>query len=117
MVRREQYVRLERQLRVDGRLRIEMTFAEVARAIGEQLPESAYFHPAWWGSDPKHTQAVWLDAGYVASPNLTAERVTFTKSATETRLENLLTKDPFHPVYASWICKTWSALAVRAGRR
>jgi hypothetical protein len=39
---RVQYVRLERQLRVDGRLRIEMTFAEVARAIGEQLPESAY---------------------------------------------------------------------------
>jgi len=80
MVRREQYERLERQLRVDGRLCIEMTFAEVARAIGEQLPGSAHRHPAWWGSDPNHTQAVWLDAGYVASPNLTTERVTFTKS-------------------------------------
>jgi hypothetical protein len=34
--------------------------------------------PDWWGSDPKHTQAVWLDAGYTAHPNLTAERVIFT---------------------------------------
>ncbi len=63
MIRREQYQRLERHLRAAGRPRIEMTFAELAQVIGEQLPPSAYQHPAWWGSDPKHTQAVWLDAG------------------------------------------------------
>jgi hypothetical protein len=84
MIRREQYERLERHLRADGRPRIEMTFAEAARAIGEQLPRSAYHHPAWWGSDPNHTQAVWLDAGYVASPNLTAERVTFRRTSPAT---------------------------------
>jgi hypothetical protein len=80
MVQREQYERLERHLRSVGRPRIEMTFTEVAKTIGEQLPRSAYQHSAWWGSDPKHTQAVWLDAGYVASPNLTAQRVTFTRT-------------------------------------
>ena len=80
MVQREQYERLERHLRALGRPRIEMTFDEVAQAIGDRLPRSAYQHPAWWGSDPKHTQAVWLDAGYVASPNLTAQRVIFTKT-------------------------------------
>ncbi len=58
-----------------------MTFGEVASVIGEHLPQSAYQHPAWWGSDPKHTQAVWLDEGYLASPNLTADRVTFTTNA------------------------------------
>ncbi|MGI8333871.1 DUF7662 domain-containing protein [Actinomadura scrupuli] len=78
MVRREQYQRLERHLRADGRPRIEMTYAEVASVIGAQLPRSAHDHPAWWGSDPKHTQAVWLDAGYTAHPNLTAQRVIFT---------------------------------------
>ena len=57
-----------------------MTFAEVAQVIGEPLPPSAYQHPAWWGSDPKHTQAVWLAAGYVASPNLTAQMVVFTRT-------------------------------------
>jgi hypothetical protein len=79
VIRREQYQRLERHLQVDGRLRIDMTFAEVAGVIGEGLPDSAFHHPAWWASDPKHTQAVWLDAGYTASPNLTAQKVTFTK--------------------------------------
>lgn len=79
MVRREQYERLEQYLRADARPRIEMTFAEVTGAIAEELPRSAYEHPAWWGSDPKHTQAVWLDAGYVASPNLKAEKVIFTR--------------------------------------
>jgi hypothetical protein len=86
MVRHEQYERLARHLRTDARPRIEMNFAEVARAIGEELPRSAYHHSAWWGSDPKHTQAVWLDAGYVASPNLSAERVTFTRKSKASRL-------------------------------
>jgi hypothetical protein len=80
MIRREQYQRLERHLQAVGRPRIEMTFAELAQVIGEQLPPSACQHPAWWGSDPKHTQAVWLDAGYTASPNLTAQKVVFTKT-------------------------------------
>lgn len=80
MVRRDQYERLERHLRVDGHGRIEMTFSEVSAVIGAPLPRSAFDHPAWWGSDPKHTQAVWLDAGYLARPNLTAQRVVFTKT-------------------------------------
>ena len=57
-----------------------MTFAELAQVIGEKLPPIACQHPARWGSDPKHTQAVWLDAGYTAIPNLTAQRVVFTKT-------------------------------------
>jgi hypothetical protein len=79
VIRREQYQRLERHLQAVGSLRVEMTFAEVAQVIGERLPDSAYEHPAWWGSDRKHTQSVWLDAGYAASPNLTAQKVAFTK--------------------------------------
>ena len=80
MVRREQYERLERHLRGVDRQRIEMSFAEVAQVVGEHLPRSAYQYAAWWGSDSKHTQAVWMDAGYVASPNLSAQKVIFTRS-------------------------------------
>lgn len=58
-----------------------MTFSEVAAVIGAALPQSAFNHSAWWGTDPKHSQAVWLDAGYQARPNLTAQRVTFIKTA------------------------------------
>ncbi|MFG3439912.1 hypothetical protein ACGF0J_21915 [Nonomuraea sp. NPDC047897] len=77
MISREQYECLARHLQDDGRDHIELTFTEVARVIGEELPASASRHTAWWGSDPKHTQAIWLDAGYVARPNLTAGHVTF----------------------------------------
>lgn len=79
MVAREQYERLERHLRADGRQRIDMTFDEVAAVIGEALPASARRHNAWWASDPKHSHCVWPDAGYRASPNLTAGRVVFTR--------------------------------------
>jgi hypothetical protein len=80
VIRREQYQRLERHLRAAGRPRIEMTFAEVAQVIGDLLPPSAFQHPAWWGSGPKHAQAVWRAAGCTASPNLTAQKVVFTKT-------------------------------------
>jgi hypothetical protein len=53
-----------------------MSFAQVSRIIGEELPPSAFKHPAWWGSDPKHTQAVWLDVGYLAKPHLSTRQVT-----------------------------------------
>ncbi|WP_208868800.1 hypothetical protein, partial [Microbispora triticiradicis] len=65
VVAREQYERLARYLEQDGHERIEMTFAQVARTIGEELPASAYKHPAWWGSDPStrkpygSTSATW----------------------------------------------------------
>ncbi|MEU4328978.1 hypothetical protein AB0F48_27615 [Nonomuraea dietziae] len=57
-----------------------MTFAEVAAVIGAPLPRSAFNYPGWWGADPTHTQAVWLDAGYQARANLTAQRVAFIKT-------------------------------------
>lgn len=57
-----------------------MTFAEVAAVIGAPLPHSAFRHPAWWGTDPEHTQAVWLDVGYQARPDLRTQRVAFIKT-------------------------------------
>jgi hypothetical protein len=81
MVQREQYERLKQHLRADGRLRIDMTIREVERIVGDELPYSAHHYPAWWGRDPKHTQAVWLDAGYTAHPDLVMKLVTFTRDA------------------------------------
>jgi hypothetical protein len=86
MVWRVQYERLARHLEADGRPRIVMTIAEAERIVGEKLPNSARDHPAWWGSDPNHTQAVWLDAGYIASPDLRGGTVTFTKSLPQVRV-------------------------------
>ncbi|MFC4534606.1 DUF7662 domain-containing protein [Sphaerisporangium dianthi] len=80
MVAREQYERLARHLQEDGRGQIDMTFIQIAQIVGDDLPPSALKHPAWWASDPKHTQAVWLDVGYVARPNLRTRLVSFVQA-------------------------------------
>lgn len=44
---------------------ISMTFAEVERMIGAELPVSALQYQPWWANDPTHVQGkVWLDAGF-----------------------------------------------------
>jgi hypothetical protein len=80
VIRREQYERLERHLRADGRGRIEMTSPKSLQSSARLCPPSAFNRSAWWGTDPKHTQATWLDAGYQAHPNLTAQHVVFTRT-------------------------------------
>ncbi|WP_187281079.1 hypothetical protein [Nonomuraea sp. C10] len=67
--------------RIPGRRgQIDMTFAQIAQIVGNDLPPSAFKYPAWWASDPKHTQAVWLDVGYVARPDLGTRQVRFVKA-------------------------------------
>ncbi|WP_433227933.1 DUF7662 domain-containing protein [Actinomadura formosensis] len=57
-----------------------MSFAEVSAVIGAALPDSAAKYSQWWETDPQHTQAAWLDAGYQALPNRGAQSVTFVKT-------------------------------------
>lgn len=85
MVSREQYERLAGQLESDGRPQIVLSIASIERIIGEELPASARKHRAWWGSDPKHTESVWLDVGYVARPDFPAGTVTFNKGTPQVR--------------------------------
>ena len=63
--------------------RIVFTFDEVARLIGEELPESAYKHPEWWENETStkgHSQSrAWMKAGYHAEADLKKEIVSFTK--------------------------------------
>ena len=62
--------------------RIVFTFDEVARLIGEELPESACKHPEWWANensdDSSHVQRhAWMKAGYKASADLDKRIVVF----------------------------------------
>ncbi|THF86650.1 hypothetical protein E7T09_11185 [Deinococcus sp. KSM4-11] len=45
--------------------RIQMSFADVRRAHGSDLPASAAIYRAWWANDPNHSQAkAWLSSGW-----------------------------------------------------
>jgi hypothetical protein len=59
-----------------------MTFAGVEEVLGFPLPKMARERPQWWGNETsgKRTQcAAWMGAGFLARPNLKAEKVTFEK--------------------------------------
>lgn len=44
-----------------------LTFLEIEKIIGKELPQSAYKHQAWWGNTRSGTyiqSAAWLEAGF-----------------------------------------------------
>jgi hypothetical protein len=62
---------------------VTMTFSEVEKVLGNQLPPSAHKHPAWWANetDGRHLHArAWTEAGWKARPDLGAKCVTFVKA-------------------------------------
>jgi hypothetical protein len=63
-----------------------MTFGEVERILGFDLPAAARRHPAWWEyADPTTGQhqysRAWILAGMKAAVNLTAQRVAFERTS------------------------------------
>lgn len=49
--------------------------SQLESMLGSQLPPSARTYQAWWGSG--HTQAVWIEYGFVARPSLGSGTVRF----------------------------------------
>jgi hypothetical protein len=45
---------------------VALTFAEIERITGAELPPKAQHYPAWWSNNPTNNvmTKVWLDAGY-----------------------------------------------------
>jgi len=43
----------------------ELSFDEITKVMGAQLPKSAYDHRAWWANTESHSQALaWISAGW-----------------------------------------------------
>jgi hypothetical protein len=62
---------------------VKLTFDEIEKIIGGDLPTSARTHRAWWANDPQaHPQSqLWLDAGWRRSYlNMTEGIVTFQRT-------------------------------------
>ena len=60
------YAPLAAHLREVGQETVPMTFADIERIIGTNLPPSAFKHRPWWSNN--HANSVitrsWLEAGY-----------------------------------------------------
>ena len=76
------YQPLAIHLHQSGRNSIAMTFAEVERIIGTNLPPSAFKYRAWWSNNPMNSviTRAWLDAGYkTANVDMSKHRLIFKK--------------------------------------
>lgn len=65
---------------------VSLTFEEIEKILGFELPPSAYKYPAWWSNaskgDHSHSHS-WQDAGYKAkgySSSIHRKKMTFIKS-------------------------------------
>jgi len=60
------YEPLERYLKIAGKPRLSITFAQIEKILGSPLPSSARRYPAWWSNNEgSHVQAqAWLQSGY-----------------------------------------------------
>ncbi len=66
-----------------------LTFAEIEALIGHALPEAARREQAWWtpGGESGASSgqvAAWTGAGRVVTPNLLAQRATFSRASERT---------------------------------
>ena len=62
---------------------IPMTFKEVEKIIGRDLPPSAYRHRPWWANEARgHSHAkAWLDAGYETEQvNMESRKLVFRRA-------------------------------------
>ena len=61
---------------------LQMTFQEIERVLGKELPRSAFDYRAWWANDPTKPQSTaWLDEGWRANAvSMTDRRLTFVRT-------------------------------------
>ena len=104
------YAPLAAHLREVGQETVPMTFADIERIIGTNLPPSAFKHRPWWSNNPANSVITrsWLEAGYktanvdmagqklvFASPRRTGRRPRPAAGCFETRCESPRPLTPF----------------------
>ena len=67
MAKGQSFIGLTAYLEKCGKDEIELSFSEVERILGFQLPDSAYLHQPYWSNSGSHPIASgWLNAGYLS---------------------------------------------------
>lgn len=76
------YGPLAEHLRESSQTTVHMTFDEIERVLGTQLPPSAFKHRAWWSNNPNNSviTSAWLEAGYkTANVDMPGRKLEFKK--------------------------------------
>ena len=87
MAKGDKFIELTTYLKNCGKDEIKMTFSDIEKILGFQLPDSAYLYPALWSNSESHSIAFgWLNAGYLTRQvNIPMQTVEFIKEANPSR--------------------------------
>ena len=78
------YAPLAAYLRSSGQDSVTMSFDDIERIIGAELPHSALTHRAWWSNNPTNSvmTRAWLEAGYKTEKvDMAGKTLVFVKTA------------------------------------
>ena len=78
------YAALETYLLESGQEVVSMTFGDIEKIIGADLPPSAFKHRPWWSNNPSNSVITnsWLKAGYkTENVDMAGEKLVFVKTA------------------------------------
>ena len=89
-IKKRDYTILGRYLNISKEKVVTLSFEDIEVLIGEVLPDSAYFHRAWWGNNNKgHSQAgAWLDVGWRIQSVDLGNKVIFIKTTDKNILKH-----------------------------
>ena len=82
---KSKYSALEETLKKFSGDHISMTFSEIERIIGRELPPSAFDHRPWWSNNPSNSSitSAWLNAGFKTEQvDMKARRLVFRRIGT-----------------------------------
>ncbi|MGO4350657.1 hypothetical protein AB4Z25_01840 [Rhizobium sp. RAF36] len=102
------YEPLGEYLRHQRRAHIPMTFMDIERILGKELPASK-LHRAWWSNNANNNVMTkqWLDAGYeTESVDIASERLVFRRvesASTASDGDIPVTELPDHPIFGCMV--------------
>jgi hypothetical protein len=74
------YAPLENHLAGHSEGAVSMTYEEMQKMLGFELPSSAYKHRAWWSNGKKGGSKFWLRVGWMVDSVKLGESVTFCRA-------------------------------------
>ena len=87
MAKGQSFIGLTAYLEKCGKDEIKLSFSDVERILGFQLPDSAYLHQPYWSNSESHPIAsAWLNAGYLSQHvDMKGQTVEFVKKNHQSR--------------------------------
>lgn len=98
------YAPLAEYLKKQNREFVPMTFTQIEKVTGTQLPPSATKHRPWWSNNPKNSvlTKIWLDAGFESEQvDMAGRKLVFRRVRNVSHFAIPNTRESIHPAFGA----------------